>query len=349
MRRLCAALLLSCSLTPAVHAWSGQGHQTIGTLTTQLLAGTPAAARVTQLLGDVTLAQVSVWADCARGIDPAREFDYTTRGRYAECAPFETEAGIAELRAYVLRNLRQCNPAPGAEDCHRGYHYANLAYQRTRYQPGITGARPDDIVGAAVAAIRVLQGEPSPAPFGFASPREALLVLAHVVGDLHQPLHIGSVYLDANGQPVDPDETGLDRATFTRGSNQIVIPTRPPTGAAGLAAVAAGWRMPNLHSVWDNVPAALAPEGVDAPWVSAAQQVEPTAGAPTSWPAQWAGESLAQSRAALAGLSYGPRQGEVWPATLPAGYDERMAEIKRRQLTRAAARLAAVLRAVFTN
>lgn len=349
MRRRCAALLLSCSLTPLAHAWSGLGHQTIGTLTAQLIQGTPAERHVAQLLGDITLAQASVWADCARGIDPARNFDYTAHGRYAECAPFENEAHIAELRAYVQRNLRQCNPAPGAEDCHRGYHYANLAYQRTRYEPGITGARPDDIVGAAAAAIRVLQGEPSPAPFGFATPREALMVLAHVVGDLHQPLHIGSVYLAADGQPVDPDATGLDRSTFTRGSNQVVIPSRPPTGAAGLAAVAAGWRMPNLHSVWDNVPAALTAASVDASWLDEVRQVEPSAGAPASWPVQWAGESLAQARAGLAGVSYGPRQGEVWPATLPTGYEERMAEIKRRQLTRAAARLAAVLRAVFTN
>lgn len=347
--RRTALLLLSCSLTSAAHAWSGQGHHTIGTLTAQLIAGTPAGGRVGQLLGGITLAEASVWADCARGIDPARDFEYTTRGRYAECAPFETDPHIAELRAYVQRNLRQCEPAPGAEDCHRGYHYANLAYQRTRYEAGLIGARPDDIVGAAVAAIRVLRGEPTPAPFGFASPREALMVLAHVVGDLHQPLHIGSVYLDADGTPVDPDVTGLDLATFTRGNNQVVIPSRPPTGAAGLAAIAAGWRMPNLHGMWDGVPASLTVAGIDAAWLDAARRVAAAEGDPSLWPAEWAGESLAQSKAALAGLRYGPRQGEVWPATLPPDYEARMAEIKQRQLTLAAARLAFILKTVFPN
>lgn len=345
VRRLAAPLLLAFATT--AHAWSGAGHQTVGALAEQLLQGTPAAQRVAQLLGEVTLAQAGVWLDCARGIDPARDFDYTTRGRYAECAPFESDAGIAQLRAFVQRNHRQCQPAPGAEDCHRGYHYANLAYQRSRYLPGSTGARPDDIVGAAAAAISVLQGRAVPAPFGFNSPRDALLVIAHLVGDMHQPLHIGSVYLDARGQPVDPDKTGLDPATFTRGNNQVVIPTRPPTGEAGLAAVAAGWRIPNLHGLWDGVPASLTAASIDAAWLGAARQVAPDEGDPTRWPAQWAGESLAQSKAALAGLHYGPQQGDVWPATLPPGYEAHMAEIKQRQLTLAAARLAAVLKAVF--
>jgi hypothetical protein len=344
-RRLAAPLLLA--FATSAHAWSGAGHQTVGALTEQLLQGTPAAQRVAQLLGDVTLAQASAWLDCARGIDPAKGFDYTTRGRYAECAPFETDAGIAELRAFVQRNHRQCQPAPGAEDCHRGYHYANLAYQRSRYLPGSTGARPDDIVGAATAAIAVLQGRPAPAPFGFDSPRDALLVIAHLVGDMHQPMHIGSVYLDAQGQPVDPDKTGLDPATFTRGSNQIVIPARPPTGAAGLQAVAAGWRMPNLHSIWDGVPAALTPAGIDAAWLRATRQVPVTPGDMAGWPARWASETLDQGRPALHDLAFGPRQGEVWVVKLPPDYEARMATIKRRQLTLAAARLAQILRATL--
>ncbi|WP_409362753.1 S1/P1 nuclease [Bradyrhizobium sp. CIR18] len=29
--------------------------------------------------------------------------------------------------------------------------------------------------------------------------KEALFVLSHLVGDLHQPLHVGAVYLDSAG------------------------------------------------------------------------------------------------------------------------------------------------------
>lgn len=36
------------------------------------------------------------------------------------------------------------------------------------------------------------------------------MLIAHFVGDLHQPLHVGAVYLHANGVVVDPDAVGLD-------------------------------------------------------------------------------------------------------------------------------------------
>lgn len=348
LRHLLAAALLVASATTA-HAWSGDGHPTVATIAEQLLQGTPAARRVHELLDGMTLAQASVWADCARGIDPAQGFDYTARGRYAECAPLENDARIAELRAFVQRNHRQCQPPPGAEDCHRGYHYTNVSYQRSRYLPGAVGTRPDDIVGAAVAAIQVLQGQPSPAPFGFASPREALLVLAHLVGDMHQPLHVGAIYLDAQGQLLDPDKTGIDPASFTRGGNLLVIPARPPTGAAGVRAVVAGWRLPNLHALWDAVPAAQAPSGIDAAWLQAARQLPATPGPVVDWPAQWASETLAELRPALDGVRFGPRRGEVWTVQLPRGYDARLAAMKRQQLTRAGARLARLLTAALST
>lgn len=346
MRRLIAAALLAACATSA-KAWSGEGHPTVGAIAEQLLQGTPAGQRVAQLLGGLTLAQASVWADCARGVKPAQGFAYTTRGRDAECAPHETDAGIAELSAYVKRNHRQCQPAPGAEDCHRGYHYTNVTLQRSRYLPGAVGTRPDDIVGAAVAAIRVLQGQPSPAPFGFASPREALLVLAHLVGDMHQPLHVGAIYLDAQGGLLDPDKTGYDPASFTRGANLIVMPARPPTGSAGIQAVVAGWRLPNLHALWDAVPASLAPASIDAAWLNAARRLPATPGDVAGWPERWASETLAELRPALHGVRFGAKQGEVWTATLPAGYEARMATVKRQQLTRAGARLAQLLAATL--
>lgn len=347
MRRLFATALLTLPLL--AQAWSADGHRSVATIAGELLRGTPTEARVQQLLGGLSLQDASVWADCARGIDPGRDFAYPIRGRFAECAPLESdEARLAELGDYVRRNHRQCAPAPGAEDCHRGYHYVNLSYQRSRYLPGAVGTRPDDIVGAMRAAIAVLQGLPSPAPFGIANRREALLMVLHFVGDLHQPLHVASVYLDAAGQPVDPDKTGLDPATFTVGANRLLLPNRPPTGAAGIQAVLAGRVPTNLHSLWDSVPATLRADRIDQGWLDDARRMPASTGAPADWPARWAGDSLAQGRPALHDLQFGARQGEVWPVTLPAGYEARMDAIKREQLTLAGARLAQLLQATLT-
>ncbi|PTT87294.1 hypothetical protein DBR42_11960 [Pelomonas sp. HMWF004] len=345
MRRLFATTLLVLPLV--AHAWGADGHRTVVTLAMQQLRGTPAEARVQELLGDMPLALASIWIDCARNIDPARGFAYKFSTRPSECSPLETEPRIAELADYVRRNYRQCTPAPGAEDCHRGYHYVNLTFQRSRYLPGSTGARPDDIVGATAAAITVLQGQPAPAPFGIASQREALLMLLHLVGDLHQPLHVGGVYLDANGTPVDPDKIGNDPAYFTRGSNQLMLPERPRTGAAGIADIVAGWRPTNMHALWDAIPATLHAERIDARWLQAVREVAASPGAPTDWPARWVGETLAQARPALHDVHFGAKQGGVWPVTLPAHYDERMTAIKYQQLTLAGAKLAEVLKLVF--
>src|SRR6202035_4149196 len=55
------------------------------------------------------------------------------------------------------------------------------------------------------AAIAVLRDKPAPPPFSILDKKEALLMLTHFVGDLHQPLHVASAYLDADGRFVDPD------------------------------------------------------------------------------------------------------------------------------------------------
>jgi len=66
----------------------------------------------------------------------------------------------------------------------------------------------------------VLSGKPAPAPFSLLNEKEALLLLAHFVGDLHQPLHVGAIYLDAEAKPVDPARW-TDPLMDTVGGNAI--------------------------------------------------------------------------------------------------------------------------------
>ena len=35
----------------------------------------------------------------------------------------------------------------------------------------------------------------------------AIIFLAHYVADIHQPLHVGANYFDAEGHAIDPDKT----------------------------------------------------------------------------------------------------------------------------------------------
>lgn len=350
MHRRLAPLLLAAPL--AAHAWGSDGHQTVATLAAGLIKGTPTEARVAALLGDMSLPQASLWADCAKGVSPGQNYSYPSPGKYAECAPLETPARIAEMADYVRRNDKQCRIGMDEDSCHRQAHYADIAVQRSRYVQGFVGTRGDDVAGALRTAILVLQGKPAEGPPHFKSKREALIVLVHLVGDLHQPLHVGSLYLDAQGRRVDPDKTGLDVATFTVGGNSLWVTSAPKpatTPAPPSAPATAAFGPPKLHTLWDGVPEKFKPNRVDAAWLAEARKVRTNPGDPADWPERWATQSLEQSRRAFEGLSFSPKQGSHWNVVLPPGYNARADAIKREQLTTAGAKLAQLLKAVLPN
>lgn len=352
MRRLLAAALAAplIAAPPAARAWGPDGHQTVATLAAGLIQGTPAEARVAALLGDIPLPLAAVWADCVKGISPSQHYSYPSPGKYPECGALETPARIAEMADYVRRNDRQCRIGLDEDSCHRQTHYADIALQRSRYAPGFVGTRADDVVGALRTAILVLQGKPADGPPHFKSPREALLVLVHLVGDIHQPLHVGAVYLDDLGRRVDPDKTGLRLTTFTVGGNSLWLTgAKPPMPAAPSAPATTGFGPVKLHTVWDGVPDKLRPRHVDAAWLAEARKVRSNTGDPADWPARWGTQSLEQARIAFDGLTFSARQDTHWNVHLPPGYDARADAIKRQQLTAAGARLAFVLKAVFPD
>lgn len=332
MIRLLVLLLAVCSAPPA---WclARAGHETVGAIAEQLLAGTNAGQRVRALLpSHETLATAALWADCIKAVEEKPPYRYLADARYPECEQFATRGGQREMSSYVRRNLSTCRPQRDQESCHRQYHYANLATQRDRYEPGYVGASSHDIVAALDACIAVLRGKPAPAPFNL-TPREALRLLAHLAGDIHQPLHVGSVYLSSNGQLLDPDEVGVAPESFTAGSNRV---------RAGAQ---------NLHAMWDGTPSSLGAVAFLAAGTRAARAIPRTSGPVEGWPRQWASESVQVSDRAFEGIVFSQvssgSQAPAWSATLPAGYDERRESIQREQLAIAAARLAQLLQAIW--
>jgi len=335
LARPLAALAIALLATTA-RAWGPDGHHTVGAIADRLIAGTHADAQVKTLLGPLTLEQAAIWADCAKGVDPAKDFAYTSAGKYPECASFETTAIEAEMSDFVRRNDTNCRRVAGDESCHKQYHYTDEAIQRDRYHQGDVGTNEFDVVAAIAATIRVLQGEPAPPPFAIKDKREALILLVHYIGDAHQPLHVGSVYLDRKGDVVDPTPATYEPTTSTQGGNAITT-----------IQVATNRRIGNLHATWDDIPEALQPSHVDAAWLALAREVPPTPGPMAGWAASWANETLLQARAAVNGLAFGPRNNGRWTVPLDGRYDDAMAPVKKRQLTEAGARLAQTLQAIW--
>jgi hypothetical protein len=303
-----AALALAASI--GLDAFGEAGHRIVGYVAESHLRQSRALGEVRRILASgETLAEASLWPDT---IKSAAYEDVDT-------GPFRLE-----------------HPA------HDTYHYTNIAFQAMRYDERAPGAHSTDIVRMTRECIRVLRG--SSQAF---TPREALRLLAHLVGDMHQPLHIGNAFVGS--QP----------------PLSFVLPQGPTGWRSTLGGNALRYGPDdsfNLHSYWDthivNVatrkedPAAYALRLVrDVPvattWAGKGDVAE--------WPDQWASEMLADAKEAHKGIRItaylGPdpdgRTPHRWRIEQPSGYDDASKARVRIQLAKGGYRLAAMLRAIF--
>lgn len=256
------------------------------------------------------------------------------------CRVFETRSGKTRMADYAGRNWHQCLDDDPGRPCNAKYHFADVALQEDHYHLGFAGTNDHDVAHAIAAAIARLEDKPVPAPFDIKDHKEALLLLAHFAGDIHQPLHMGAVYLaPSTGALVDPDTVGGDIASFkTQGGNIIM------NGSS------------NLHGQWDGI---LASQGTSpgATLLDAARQVPVTAGDFHTWPEAWATDTVVASHTAFAGLTFGPqtaftvrgRQVQAWPiADQPASYSQTVVRpLQAQQLAKAGKRLADLLNAIW--
>jgi hypothetical protein len=315
--------------------WGHEGHQLVGSIADQLLEGHPAKQQVEKFLG-FDLRAAAVWPDCVRSvvqnddgtfafkIDPQHP-EYT-----APCPPFETPSEKARMEDYAKRNWTNCTYIP-KHGCHETYHFADVPSQRGAYVLGYAGTNKHDIVSAINAAIAVLKGQPSPEPFSIKDEKEALFLLAHFVGDLHQPLHVGSVYLDENGNRLNPASPAeVDESTETSGGNFLFFGGE------------------KLHTAWDAIPGDLGDTASKA-MVDRAKAILPTPGDCNGWAARWASESVVASQRAFAGLTFTKNGARHWTVRFADrdAYFKDADALKREQLAKAGAHLAELLKAIW--
>jgi hypothetical protein len=343
--KACIALAMA-ALPDLACGWSAPGHQSVGAIADHLIAGSRAAAQVDQILGGRSLQTVAVWADCARDVVNVDERTFEYREdlvQHPECVPFRSAVDKGRLESFVARNWKQCGTAHGSDVCHAQYHHADVSTRQDRYASGLVGTSDHDIVHAISAAVAVLRGRPSPAPIQIQDPQEALMLLAHFVGDLHMPLHVVALYLDADGRAIDPDKGGYPTASDTAEGGRLLDAGR------------------SLHLEWDAIPSAFEVRGSEAPQLlQEAAALEPTPGDPDAWPIAWADQSiLAGRRVAFAGLRFAlraPASGDAeagqnyWDVSgADGGYWCSAEDLKYHQLARAGARLAQLLLAIWPD
>jgi len=331
MRKISAAVVVTLAPLLAASgpawAWGHQGHEAVGSLAALLIHGSNAEKQVQKiLLPGESLATAAEWADCAKG--------------YAYCHAEPT----AEMKDFASRNPQ-----------HHAYHYADVPFQMSSYPAGnALGTSSDDVVHILRDAIAILQGKPASDPDHKLTRREALFIVAHMTGDIHQPLHVGAAYVSPDNEfevPPDPDAA---KASFTEGGNWLC------KGAK------------NVHALWDddlvvgamrNVKATT-PDALATALLARARKFTADKGPVGSWPEKWATESLQLSSVELAtieiqrkrpagsgratcGVSDPASKTSVWDVQLPDKYLEAGAGTAADQLAHAGARLARTLTAIW--
>ena len=192
MKHFVLALIL-CLLPISGFGYGPRGHTLVGAIAdVRLSADKQAAARVAKLIDGLSLAQVATMADSIKGWDNCDR----AAGEF-------TVAGGARINA-ELRAFLRANPCDGKPN-HHEFHYTDVPLAGDeKYSSGKVGRSDYDIVHMIAFCIRVLADrEPQPNPRAITK-TVAVILLAHYMGDIHQPLHVGAEYFDNAGNPVEP-------------------------------------------------------------------------------------------------------------------------------------------------
>jgi hypothetical protein len=177
---------LTFQFSTAAQAYGPLGHEIVGAIADKRLANTATGTKVRALLDGLTLEKAAVLADRIKswdknGVDAPRSY-HVIRDR--------------KLEAQLLDFWRANPPMPGVNrgaPSHHWFHYTDVPVEPEQtYRDGKAGRSKWDVVHMIPFCIYVLQGRvPEQNERNITRP-VALILLAHYVADIHQPLHVGA-------------------------------------------------------------------------------------------------------------------------------------------------------------
>lgn len=354
MQRLLAGLVLSLLLCSRALAWGETGHRVVGYV---------AASRLREMNSEKTLAAVNrilarepLDPGAAKAPDVKLEPDLLDPADLlGRCATWAdnvkrrdraADRDDADTRAFLAdKGARRSGD----------WHFVDLPLDTTEYDPQGKFSTPTDIIHTLNLCIARLQGGPAAAPW--LTERNALRMLVHLAGDIHQPLHAGSAYVRS--------DMGRPRLVFTtegarHGSKDV---------GGNILFYQIGKQ---LHSLWDTqlVNDAMGKAKLSGPVQEKAyaeflithfeaERSWEDAGDAMTWPAAWAIDSVKVSRLrAYDGVRIDPahpfdltdQRDASNPAYFiirPKDYEADNVTIAQQQLTKAGYRLANLLDAIF--
>jgi hypothetical protein len=271
-------MLFSASLILVIASqglgFGGQGHRAIGK-TAEGGLNAKGRAGVTKVLGSIDLASIATWPDdvklAARGKGP-------------------------------LVNDPEANTFNHAFPKNGLWHFVNLPLGMPAYLDDGPFSESTDIVHAINGCIRILE---TTGPTPKFSKLQALRFLVHLVGDLHQPLHVGTGYytFDVSDKAIlitDPD--AAQGKTHDVGGNDLYFSSQG-----------------ELHALWDTglveqvsgttdfqqLATFLLAKINDPNWVKAHPADWKTPGNYHVWAEQWATDSVRGANEVYSGITFG--------------------------------------------
>jgi hypothetical protein len=225
------------ALRASTLAYGPLGHEIVGAIADERLANTPTAAKIRALLDGFTLERAAVIADeikgwDKKGVDDPRSFHFSANWKIDR-----------QLRDFWRAN-QPTHEMNSAAPSHHWFHYTDVPVVPPQaYREGTAGRSKWDIVHMIPYCVQVLQGRVPEQNERKITKTVALLLLAHYVADIHQPLHVGAEYFDQQGQVTDPDKN--KSALGDEGGNTFTLELsdEPPRRR--------GWHKKKFHGFWD--------------------------------------------------------------------------------------------------
>lgn len=229
--------LVAVALRAPVHAYGPLGHEIVGAIADERLANTPTATKVYTLLDGLTLEKASLIADEIKGwdkngVDDSRSFHYSAHRNIDR-----------QLRDFWRAN-QPTHGTNSSAPSHHWFHYTDVPVVPPQaYRAGVTGRSRWDIVHIIPYCIHVLQGRVPEQNERKITKSVALILLAHYLADIHQPLHVGADYFDAQGRASDPDKDKSALADEGGNTFTLELSDEPPRRR--------GIRKKKFHGFWD--------------------------------------------------------------------------------------------------
>ncbi|HTE87889.1 MAG TPA: S1/P1 nuclease [Terriglobales bacterium] len=291
--------------------WGVEGHQAVGELARGLLTNT-ARQKINAILSNDDLAAVSIWADEVR------------QAGKRHSGPLVHDPETIKFNQDFPNNDK--------------WHFVNLPLAMPEYTDNGDFSSPEDVVHAINSCIDVLENK---------STRftriQALRMLVHFVGDVHQPLHVGTGYFSFDNKNmahliVDPVQARGE--SDDRGGNDLFYS-----------------KSGELHAYWDAQLVSKIDKTTDAPTLAAFLKNHVDAvtwkdtGDHHQWAEKWASESAHEAQAAYQGIKFGAAtfKGVQHPTLdriqikLPKAYLAQQSDRATQQLAKAGFHLAELL------